>query len=112
MYALAHTLLFTNILCVLYSKTGLGRCAPKHSETLSSIIASMHRCGLPISVLDSKQMKQRCPHLNLPDSFECVYEEDAGILAASKAVTALQVMCAMLSLIGIKPTCDVPLNRG
>ncbi|XP_065897170.1 peroxisomal sarcosine oxidase-like [Dysidea avara] len=74
----------------VYSKTGLGRCAPKHSETLSSIIASMHRCGLPISVLDSKQMKQRCPHLNLPDSFECVYEEDAGILAASKAVTALQ----------------------
>jgi len=78
----------------LYSKTGLGRCAPKHSEALSSIVANMHKYGLPVSVLDSKQMKERCPHLILPDNFECVYEEDAGILAGSKAVTALQVSLA------------------
>ena len=74
-----------------YRKTGIARFGPKGSKKLSTLVTNMHKCGLPVSVLDAKEMKQRYPHLNLPDNFECVYEEDAGILGASKAVTALQV---------------------
>ncbi|XP_065897172.1 peroxisomal sarcosine oxidase-like isoform X2 [Dysidea avara] len=74
----------------VYRKTGIARFGPKGSKKLSTLVTNMHKCGLPVSVLDAKEMKQRYPHLNLPDNFECVYEEDAGILGASKAVTALQ----------------------
>ena len=93
--ALALLILICLFVC-LYSKTGLGRCAPKHSEALDPIVANMHKCGLPVSVLNAKEMKQRCPHLILPDNFKCVYEEDAGVLAAGKCVTALQVKSARL----------------
>ena len=82
--------------CCLFSKTGVGRCAPKHSEALDPIIANIHKCGLPVSVLNAKEMKQRCPHLILPENFECVYKEDAGVLAAGKCATALQVKSACL----------------
>ena len=51
----------------------------------------MRQCNLPVSLLDAKQAKEACPYLNVPDNFVAAVEEDAGILAASKAVTALQV---------------------
>ena len=64
---------------------------PKGSEKLDKIVANMHSCNLPVSLLDAKQAKHSCPYLNLPDNFTAAVEEEAGILAASKAVAALQV---------------------
>ena len=55
----------------------------------------MHKCNLPVSMLDAKQAKETCPYLNVPDNFVAAVEEDAGILAASKAVIALQVICLL-----------------
>ena len=52
----------------------------------------MRQFNLPVSLLDAKQAKEACPYLNVPDNFVAAVEEDAGILAASKAVTALQVI--------------------
>ena len=51
----------------------------------------MQSCNLPVNLLDAKQTKDSWPYLNLPDNFMAVIEEEAGILAASKAVAALQV---------------------
>ena len=51
----------------------------------------MQSCNLPVSLLDAKQTKDSWPYLNLPDNFMAAVEEEAGILAASKAVAALQV---------------------
>ena len=51
----------------------------------------MRSCNLPVSLLDAKQVKDLCPYLDLPDNFVAAVEEEAGILAGSKAVTALQV---------------------
>jgi len=64
---------------------------PKGSEKLDKIVANMHNCNLPVSLLDATQAKDLCPYLNLPDNFAAAVEEEAGILAASKVVTALQV---------------------
>ena len=57
----------------------------------------MHKCNLPVSMLDAKQAKEACPYLNIPDNFVAAVEEDAGILAASKAVAALQVNFSRLA---------------
>jgi len=54
-------------------------------------MANMQNCSLPVSLVDATQAKDLCPYLNLPDNFAAAVEEGAGILAASKAVTALQV---------------------
>lgn len=74
-----------------YRKTGLAHFYPKGSEKLDKTVANMHNCNLPVSLLDAKQAKDICPYLNLPDNFVAAVEEEAGILAASKTVTALQV---------------------
>ena len=74
----------------------------KSSEILDKVVANMRNCNLPVSLLDAKQLKDPCPYLNLPDDFAGAFEEDGGILAASKAVAALQVvyitvgMCTVL----------------
>ena len=64
---------------------------PKGSEKLDKMVANMCSCNLPVSLLDAKQAKDLCPYLNLPDNFVAAVEEEAGILAGSKAVAALQV---------------------
>lgn len=74
-----------------YRKIGAAYIDVKGSEELDQVVANMHKCNIPVSLLDAKQTKDWCPYLNLPDNFAAAVEEEAGILAASKAVTALQV---------------------
>ena len=65
---------------------------PKGSEKFDKMVTNMQNCNLPVSLLDAKQAKDLCPYLSLPDNFLAAVEEEAGILAGSKAVTALQVL--------------------
>ena len=58
----------------------------------------MQACNLSVKLLDVRQTKDSWPYLNLPDTFMAVVEEDAGILAASKAVAALQVYSVAILL--------------
>ena len=70
----------------------------------------MHNCNLPVSLLDSKQGKDLCPYLNLPHNFVAAVEEEAGILAASKAVTALQVMSTMVNYLKREYGCSIGID--
>ena len=74
-----------------HRKIGMAYFHPKGSEELDKIVTNMCNCNLPVSVSDAAQAKDLCPYLNLPDNFAAAVEEEAGILAASKAVVALQV---------------------
>ena len=79
------------LICYPHRKTGTAHFYPRGSEKFDKIVANMRQCNLPVGLLDAKQAKEACPYLNVPDNFVAAVEEDAGILAASKAVTALQV---------------------
>ncbi|XP_065897175.1 peroxisomal sarcosine oxidase-like isoform X2 [Dysidea avara] len=74
----------------VYRKTGLTQFAPKGSKTVDNLLAIMKQFDLPVSVVDAKEAKDKCPYITVPDNFVGVFEEDAGILATSKCVTALQ----------------------
>ena len=80
------------LLSVPHRKTGIAHFYPRGSEKHEELVTNMHKCNLPVSMLDAKQAKEACPYLNMPDNFVAAVEEDAGILAASKAVAALQVV--------------------
>ena len=82
---------FKIIFAIPHRKTRGAYFYPKGSEELDKVVANMRSCDLPVSLLDPKQTKDSWPYLNLPDNFMAAVEEDAGILAASKAVAALQV---------------------
>ena len=58
---------------------------------MDNLLAIMKQFDLPVSVVDAKEAKDKCPYITVPDNFVGVFEEDAGILATSKCVTALQV---------------------
>ena len=79
-------------LALPYRQTGMAHFYPKGSEKLERMVTNMHSCNLPVSLVDAKQAKDLCPYLNVPDNFIAAVEEEAGILAGSKAVAALQVM--------------------
>ena len=91
-------------------KIGAAYFYPKGSEKLDKIVTNMHKCNLPVSMLDAKDVY---PYLKLPDNFMAAVEEEGGILAASKAVGVLQVweydIVPMISLSYwmevIQPTC-------
>ena len=83
----------------LHRKTGMAHFYPKGSEKLDKVVANMHNCNLPVSLLDAKQAKDSCPYLNMPDDFMAAVEEEAGILAASKAVRALQVIATRVGVL-------------
>ena len=85
-------------LSIPYRKTGIAHFYPRGSEQHEKIAANMHKCNLPVSLLDAKQAKEACPYLNVPDNFVAAVEEDAGILAASKVMTALQVVKNLSSI--------------
>ena len=59
---------------------------------IQSYIDSLGGCGVNHEVFAGREANRRYPdQLKLPDSYTCVYEHNAGILRASKAVTTLQV---------------------
>ena len=94
-YLLMQSFLFKYLIITItiisHRKTRGAYFYPKGSEEFDKVVANMQSCNLPVNLLDAKQTKDSWPYLNLPDNFIAVIEEEAGILAASKAVAALQV---------------------
>ena len=64
------------------------------------MIGGFQHLGIKYEELSTEEANQRFAFFNLPSDYKCVIEEDAGILAASKAVDVLQVvsvcMCVCL----------------
>ena len=56
-------------------------------------IESMKRAGIPHNVLSGAETNRRFPkQMKIPDDYVCVFEEDAGILYAQKALLIMQVL--------------------
>ena len=68
---------------------------------MNSVATSLSTHGVAHQVFSGSEANSRYPQqLNLPENYKCVFEEDGGILRASKAVAALQ---ARHSLYGSEP---------
>lgn len=58
---------------------------------MDNLLSHMQKFDLPVSVVEAKEAKDKCPYLTVPDNLVGIFEEDAGILTTSKCVNALQV---------------------
>ena len=75
----------------LFSRTGILVFGPEGSRKVNSVATSLSTHGVAHQVFSGSEANSRYPQqLNLPENYECVFEEDGGILRASKAVAALQ----------------------
>ena len=81
-----------------YRPTGQMTFGPGKSSSpwcIQVIVDTLTAQGLPHEVLDAEQTTRRFPVLKqLPSDYKCVVEEHAGILRASKALEAFQVLKA------------------
>ena len=66
---------------------------PNTSSNLWSNSDALKKQGIPHEVLDAEEANRRIPLLNLPPNYKCILERDAGVLKASNALMAFQVLC-------------------
>lgn len=74
-----------------YSKTGGLHFALATSKHLKEVIGGFQQYNINYEELSSAEANERFVFSNLPPDYKCVIEEDAGILAASRAVDVIQV---------------------
>ena len=68
------------------------------------MIAGFQHVGIKYEELSAAEANERFAFFKLPSDYKCVIEEDAGILAAGKAVDVLQVLnlaCAHMCVVCI-----------
>lgn len=58
---------------------------------MKGVIQALKSCGVPYRVLSASDANKTVPQLNIPQHYECILEEDGGILSAQSAVETLQV---------------------
>jgi sarcosine oxidase/L-pipecolate oxidase len=74
----------------IYIPTGGLYFGPETSRTLWSVADSLKKQGVPHEVIDAEEANKRVPLLNLPPSYKCVMEKDAGVLKPPDALKAFQ----------------------
>ena len=81
-----------------YSKTGGLHFGPATSKHLKEVIGGFQHYNINYEELSSAEVNEQFVFFNLPPNYKCVIEEDAGILAASRAVDVIQVdnVCSMI----------------
>ena len=77
----------------LYLRTGGVSLCRRGDDYVAKVAASLHDVGVEHRRMTGKELRRALPVFEIPDDSEAVYEPDAGILAASKAVR-LQVQLA------------------
>jgi sarcosine oxidase len=77
----------------VYIRTGGVSFCPAEVDYVSQVAASLKELGVPHGRMSGKAWNHAQPVFSLPATFDVVFEPDAGMLAASKAV-ALQVELA------------------
>jgi len=60
------------------------------SQELRVLLGALAAAGRPASLLSGHEVSARFPAYTLDEDFEAVYQEDAGLLAAERAVATLQ----------------------
>lgn len=71
-------------------KTGGLDVAERGSQELRVLLASLEAAGRPASLLSGREVSARFPAFTLDEDFEAVFQEDAGVLAADRAVATMQ----------------------
>jgi sarcosine oxidase len=77
----------------LYIRTGGVSFGPPEAGYVARVVANLEAIGIPHRRMTAKQLHQALPAFEMPENYDSVFEPDAGILAASRAV-ALQVALA------------------
>ena len=86
------------IIMLHYRKTGGLQFGPATSKHLKEIIGGFQHYNINYEELSSAEVNEQFLYFNLPPNYKFVIEEDAGILAASRAVDVIQVdnVCSMI----------------
>ena len=74
-----------------YRRTGGMAFGKKGGKELSSVLKAIKSCDIPHKLMSASEANRVVPQLNIPDEYECVLEEDGGIIHARSAVEVLQV---------------------
>lgn len=77
----------------LYIRTGGLSFGPPETGYVAAVAANLAELGVPHRRMSGKELKQALPAFGIPDGNDAVFEPDAGMLTAAKAV-ALQVALA------------------
>jgi sarcosine oxidase len=77
----------------LYVRTGGVSFCPGHVDYVARVCSSLESIGVPHRRLTGAQLRRSLPVLTIPESYDAVFEPDAGLLAASRIV-ATQVELA------------------
>ncbi len=88
----------------LYLRTGGVSFCPPEVDYVDRVSASLREVGIPHRRLDGRSLHDAIPAFVVPDDYDAVYEPDAGLLYASKAL-AVQIELARRS-----PTTEILEN--
>lgn len=72
----------------LFHQAGLLEAGPPDGFLLTGLRQAIEQHRLPVLHLDAAALKRDHPLLNLPPSFEAIFEREAGFVLASKTVAA------------------------
>ncbi|MCE7737294.1 MAG: N-methyl-L-tryptophan oxidase [Candidatus Heimdallarchaeota archaeon] len=74
---------------IIYTTGGLDF-GDQDNEQVKSVEDACKSVGLNYEKMDSIQLRERYPILNIPDNYTGIYQPDAGIINATKAVSMFQ----------------------
>src|SRR5262245_956513 len=78
----------------LYLRTGGVTFCPAGLDYAAQVASSLEEVGVPHRRLTGRQLREALPAFEVPDATDVVFEPDAGVLAAARAVR-LQVELAL-----------------
>ncbi len=73
----------------LLLRTGGMNVGVPHADAMEEVARTLDTLGVPYERLDHDELRRRYPQYNFPDGSIGIYQEDYGILAASRCVAAL-----------------------
>lgn len=78
----------------LYIRTGVVSFCPKTDGYVDAICANLAMIDVTHARIDGARWNAQNPLFNLPDDYQVVFEPDAGLLLASRALQAMQTLAA------------------
>jgi len=92
----------------VYHQTGGLDFGESNHVQLNHVIEAANIVGFEYQVLSAAQLREKFPALRgVPDSYKAVYEENAGILDAERAVDMFHRLCRQSTRV----TCDIHSNE-
>ncbi len=70
----------------LYIRTGGVSFGPPETGYIAQVAANLKDLGIPHRRMNSKELHQALPAFDVPESYDAVFEPDAGMIAAARAV--------------------------